>query len=204
MWFSLISKMAAWNPGWTLSVWVYQYMFTYNLLYGTIFWWGCFFGVILPVPNSKQFVLIVFVFLKDLHIKTYRLWFFFLNTNFVYVLSWFVHHILTNICKNGQYLQFACFAPLNDVRAYIVWSWKTTLIMWIFYKDNINLIYSGPPGCHLTAKNSESVKIPSFAVCNSILGWQLCYSCDLCAITQYILSAHIICCGVEYFPFSKC
>ena len=24
------------------------------------------------------------------------------------------------------------FAPLNDVRAYSAWSWKTTLIMWIF------------------------------------------------------------------------
>ena len=24
------------------------------------------------------------------------------------------------------------FAPLNDVRAYIAWSWKTTLITWIF------------------------------------------------------------------------
>ena len=26
------------------------------------------------------------------------------------------------------------FAPLNDVRAYIAWSWKTTLITWIFLR----------------------------------------------------------------------
>ena len=31
------------------------------------------------------------------------------------------------------------FAPLNDVRAYIAWSWKTTLITWIFYADDIQL-----------------------------------------------------------------
>ena len=31
-------------------------------------------------------------------------------------------------------------APLNDVRAYIAWSWKTTLIMCIFfYEDDIQL-----------------------------------------------------------------
>ena len=25
------------------------------------------------------------------------------------------------------------FAPLNDIRAYIAWSWKTTLVTWIFF-----------------------------------------------------------------------
>ena len=37
------------------------------------------------------------------------------------------------------------FAPLNDVRAYIAWSWKTTLITWIFYEDNIQLQIQVPP-----------------------------------------------------------
>ena len=32
------------------------------------------------------------------------------------------------------------FEPLNDVRTYIAWSWKTTLITWIsFYEDDIQL-----------------------------------------------------------------
>ena len=42
------------------------------------------------------------------------------------------------------------FAPLNDVRAYIAWSWKTTLITWIFLRGwypTSNT--SGPPG-HIT------------------------------------------------------
>ena len=39
------------------------------------------------------------------------------------------------------------FASLNDVRAYIALSWKTTLIMWFFYEDDIQLqIQVGPPG----------------------------------------------------------
>ena len=41
------------------------------------------------------------------------------------------------------------FAPLNDVRAYIAWSWKTTLITWVFLRGwypTSNT--SGPPsGC---------------------------------------------------------
>ena len=38
------------------------------------------------------------------------------------------------------------FAPLNDVRAYIAWSWKTTLITWIFfYADDIQLQIQVPP-----------------------------------------------------------
>ena len=39
------------------------------------------------------------------------------------------------------------FTPLNDVRAYIAWSWKTTLITWIFffYEDGIQLQIHLPP-----------------------------------------------------------
>ena len=39
------------------------------------------------------------------------------------------------------------FAPLNDVRAYIAWSWKTTLITWFFFTRMIsNFKYKCPPG----------------------------------------------------------
>ena len=37
------------------------------------------------------------------------------------------------------------FAPLNDVRAYIAWSWKTTLIMWIFGRAWYPPWHSRPP-----------------------------------------------------------
>ena len=37
------------------------------------------------------------------------------------------------------------FAPLNDVRAYIAWSWKTTLITWIFGRAWYPLWHSSTP-----------------------------------------------------------
>ena len=37
------------------------------------------------------------------------------------------------------------FAPLNDVRAYIAWSWKTTLITWIFGRAWYPLDIRVPP-----------------------------------------------------------
>ena len=38
-----------------------------------------------------------------------------------------------NMTKNIPFFPILhVFAPLNDVHAYIAWSWKTTLIMWIF------------------------------------------------------------------------
>ena len=41
---------------------------------------------------------------------------------------------------------FARFAPLNDIRAYIAWSWKTTLITLIFFTWMIsNFKYKWPP-----------------------------------------------------------
>ena len=40
-----------------------------------------------------------------------------------------------NMTKNTPFFPILhVFAPLNDVRAYIDWSWKTTLIMWIFLR----------------------------------------------------------------------
>ena len=38
------------------------------------------------------------------------------------------------------------FALPNDVRMYIGWSWKTTLITWIFDKDDIQLQIQVAPG----------------------------------------------------------
>ena len=49
------------------------------------------------------------------------------------------------------------FAPLNDVRAYSAWSWKTTLITWIFGRAWYPPWHSsGPPGsiCHTSTKSS--------------------------------------------------
>ena len=41
-----------------------------------------------------------------------------------------------NMTKNtALFFQFCTFLhPLNDVRTYIAWSWKTTLITWIFLR----------------------------------------------------------------------
>ena len=50
--------------------------------------------------------------------------------------SSFVRHVLSKIClfdqKHTLFSNFACFCTLNVVRAYSAWSWKTTLITWIF------------------------------------------------------------------------
>ena len=48
-------------------------------------------------------------------------------------------HVLSKICQCDQKQTFFfpslhVFAPLSDVRAYITWSWKTTLITWIFLR----------------------------------------------------------------------
>ena len=56
---------------------------------------------------------------------------------------------LVNMAKNTPFFPILhVFAPLNDVRAYIALSWKTTLITWIFLRGwypTSNT--SGPPGC---------------------------------------------------------
>ena len=45
---------------------------------------------------------------------------------------------LATMTKNTPFFAILhVFAPLNDVGAYIAWSWKSTLIMWIFYEDDI-------------------------------------------------------------------
>ena len=51
------------------------------------------------------------------------------------------------------------FAPLNDVRAYSAWSWKTTLITWIFGRAWYPLdIRVPPPGHGGESKPTEMVK----------------------------------------------
>ena len=51
------------------------------------------------------------------------------------------------------------FAPLNDVRAYSAWSWKTTLITWIFGRAWYPLDIRVPPppgrgwGCSLASQS---------------------------------------------------
>ena len=52
-----------------------------------------------------------------------------------------------NVTKNIPYFPILhAFAPLNDVRTYIAWSWKTTLIMRIFFTRMIfSFKYKCPP-----------------------------------------------------------
>ena len=58
-----------------------------------------------------------------------------------YILSKFV-----NMTKNTPLFPFFhVFAPLNNVRGYIAWSWKTTLISDFFYEDDIQLQIQVPP-----------------------------------------------------------
>ena len=61
-----------------------------------------------------------------------------------------VCYVLSKICqydqKNTFYPILQVFAPQNNVRTYIAWSWKTTLITWFFfYKDDIQLKVKVPP-----------------------------------------------------------
>ena len=56
---------------------------------------------------------------------------------FLYLFFLISRHGLSKICQYDQkpalFSKFAHFCIPNDVRAYIVWSWKTTLITWIFW-----------------------------------------------------------------------
>ena len=48
------------------------------------------------------------------------------------------------------------FAPLNDVRAYSAWSWKTTLITWIFGRAWYPLDIRVATGAYLKIDKSKS------------------------------------------------
>ena len=54
------------------------------------------------------------------------------------------------------------FTPLNDVHAYSAWSWKTTLIMWIFGRAWYPLdIWVAPPGTFCFFKATKFTKCAS-------------------------------------------
>ena len=48
------------------------------------------------------------------------------------------------------------FAPLNNVRAYIAWSWKTTLIMWLFLRAWYPTSNTSAPPGHVWPKLSSN------------------------------------------------
>ena len=48
------------------------------------------------------------------------------------------------------------FAPLNNVRAYIAWSWKTTLIMWFFLRGWYPTSNTSAPPGHVWPKLSSN------------------------------------------------
>ena len=58
------------------------------------------------------------------------------------------------------------FAPLNDVRTYSAWSWKTTLITWIFGRAWYPLDIRVAPWAYLFTKRSF------YATCNEALNFQ--------------------------------
>ena len=75
-----------------------------------------------------------------------------INPKYVFLHPFFriCHHVLSKISQYDQkHVLFSIlhvFAPLNNVRTYIAWSWKTTLITWIFfYEDDIQLQIQVPP-----------------------------------------------------------
>ena len=58
------------------------------------------------------------------------------------------------------------FAPLNDVHAYIAWSWKTTLIMWIFGRAWYPLDIQVPPPGKVTIPNVKDILNVDLASCS--------------------------------------
>ena len=48
--------------------------------------------------------------------------------------------------KTHHFSNFACFVPLNDIRVYSAWSWKTTLITWIReFLESLPMTFDCPP-----------------------------------------------------------
>ena len=71
----------------------------------------------------------------------------FLHEFFLICLSYHVLSKIVTMTKNTPFFPILhVFAPLNDVREYIAWSLKTTLITWFFfYEDDIQLQIQVPP-----------------------------------------------------------
>ena len=68
-----------------------------------------------------------------------------------------------NMAKNIPFFPIShVFAPLNYVRPYTTWSWKTTLIMWFFFTGMIsNFKYKWPPGIYLYINKAPLLASPS-------------------------------------------
>ena len=81
------------------------------------------------------------------------------------------------------------FAPLNDVRTYSAWSWKTTLIMWIFGRAWYPLDIQVPPPC--------SFDMTKFAQChfqNGTFSEQLAHNANLkCYRIAHVSKQHATC-----------
>ena len=60
-------------------------------------------------------------------------------------------------------------APLNDVRAYIAWSWKTTLITWFFFTRMISNFKYKWPRDFLSGAKCENKNLPRLDVGTSYL-----------------------------------
>ena len=60
--------------------------------------------------------------------------------------------------KNTLFPILHVFAPLNDVRAYSAWSWKTTLITWIFGRAWYPLDIRVPPPPRVVGMRRETPK----------------------------------------------
>ena len=68
---------------------------------------------------------------------------------------------LVNMTKNTPFFPILhVFAPLNDVRAYIALSWKTTLIMWIFLRGwyPTSDTSETPPAHQLIAESKQKTR----------------------------------------------
>ena len=122
-----------------------------------------------------------------------------------------MRQVLSKICQYDQkhtfFLQILhFFSPLNDVRAYIAWSWKTTLIMWFFFTRMIsNFKYKCPPPrgymhMHTKLKLQRYVG-PSLCHCDSFIeinlnliqvSLQSCYLVIHCAILTLVYRRGVV------------
>ena len=98
-----------------------------------------------------------------------------------------------NMTKNIPFFPILhVFAPLNDVRAYIAWSWKTTLITWIFLRGWYPTSdTSGPPGT-----SGYRTQLSFWYRCAGIWNWPLLYLESFGEPNK--------CCLVNYYHFFFC
>ena len=81
------------------------------------------------------------------------------------------------------------FAPLNDVRAYSAWDWKTTLITWIFGRAwYLPWHSSGPPGTVLLWPKSKRSYLRTLPKSLTLTPSMLCYAILCCILNSYLKS----------------